>query len=256
VNKGSLTVVGTGYQLAAQMTPEAVEHCRKADKLFYVADSVTAVWLAQLNPSAESLAVHYAPGKPRSVTYGEMVQHILSAVRGGERVCVAFYGHPGVFVRSSHESIRRAREEGFEAKMLPGISAEDCLIADLGFDPAFGCQSFEASRFVLRMRKTDTTVPLLLWQIALIGTMDFDPTGPAANHEGLKLLTKMLLKSYPRRHEVTVYEASPFPVCDPIIDRLPLCDLPRARVTTSSTLFVPPAEGAPLNRRIMRGWHL
>ena len=77
MQKGSLTVVGTGYQVAAQMTPEAVEHCRKADKLFYVVDSVTAVWLAQLNPSAESLAVYYAPGKPRFVTYGEMVKRIL-----------------------------------------------------------------------------------------------------------------------------------------------------------------------------------
>jgi hypothetical protein len=242
VKKGRLTVVGTGYQVAAHMTPEAVEHCRKADKLFYVVDSVAAVWLTQLNPSAESLAVYYAPGKPRPVTYSEMVEHILGAVRAGQRVCVALYGHPGVFVYASHESIRRAREEGFEATMLPGISAEDCLIADLGFDPGYGCQSFEASRFVSRKRKPDTTVPLLLWQIAMVGTVDFDPNHAATNREGLERLTKTLLKSYPRRHTVTVYEASPFPICDPIIDRIPLCDLPRARVTTSSTLFVPPAR--------------
>lgn len=252
MKKGSLTVVGTGYQVAAQMTPEAVDHCRRADKLFYVVDSVTEVWLTQLNPSAESLAVCYAPGKPRFVTYSEMVERILSAVRAGDRVCFALYGHPGVFVHASHESIKRARLEGFEARMLPGISAEDCLIADLGFDPAKGCQSFEASRFVVRRRAPDTTVPLLLWQIALVGTMDFDPKGPPANEAGLKLLTKTLIKSYPRRHEVTVYEASPFPVCDPIIDRRPLCDLPRAKVTTSSTLFVPPAEEPSLNHRIMR----
>jgi len=30
--------------------------------------------------------------------------------------------------------------------MLPGISAEDCLVADLGIDPASsGCQSYEAN---------------------------------------------------------------------------------------------------------------
>jgi uncharacterized protein YabN with tetrapyrrole methylase and pyrophosphatase domain len=252
VKKGSLTVVGTGYQVAAQMTPEAMEYCRKADKLFHVVDSVTEVWLRQLNPSAESLAVFYAPGKPRFVTYREIVERILSAVRDGDRVCFALYGHPGVFVQSSHEAIKRARTEGFEAKMLPGISAEDCLIADLGFDPAQGCQSFEASRFVVRRRAPDTTVHLLLWQIALIGTMDFDSAGPAANKEGLKLLTQTLLKSYPRRHKVTVYEASPFPVCDPIIECLPLCNLPRTRVTIASTLYVPPAAAAPLNYPVMR----
>jgi uncharacterized protein YabN with tetrapyrrole methylase and pyrophosphatase domain len=252
VKKGSLAVVGTGYQAAAHMTPEAIEQCRKAGKLFYVVDALTEVWLKKLNPSAESLAVCYAPGKPRFLTYSQMVERVLSAVRGGDRVCFALYGHPGVFAYASHESVRRARKEGFEAKMLPGISAEDCLIADLGFDPGKGCQSFEASRFVVRRRAPDTTVPLLLWQIALIGTMDFDPNGPAANQEGLNLLTKTLLKSYPRRHKVTVYEASTFPICDPIIDRIPLYDLPSARVTTSSTLFVPPAEEAPLNHRIMR----
>jgi hypothetical protein len=91
-----------------------------------------------------------------------------------------------------------------------------------------------------------------LWQIALIGAMDFDPNGMTANKEGLKLLTKTLLKSYPRRHEVTIYEASPFPICEPRIDKFPLCDLPHARVTTSSTLYVPPAEEARVNRRIMR----
>jgi Tetrapyrrole (Corrin/Porphyrin) Methylases len=251
VKRGSLTVVGTGYLVAGQMTPEAVDHCRKADKLFYVVDSVTAVWLGQLNPSAESLAVYYAPGKPRFVTYDEMVERVLNTVRGGERVCFALYGHPGVFVHASHESIRRARQEGFEAKMLPGISAEDCLIADLGFDPGHGCQTFEASRFVVRKRGPDPAVPLILWQIALIGTVDFDPNGTPANKEGLKLLTKTLLKSYPRRHKVTIYEASPFPICEPRIDELPLCDLPNARVTTSSTLYVPPAEEAPVRRRIM-----
>jgi len=30
--------------------------------------------------------------------------------------------------------------------MLPGISAEDCLFADIGVDPGiYGCQSFEAT---------------------------------------------------------------------------------------------------------------
>src|SRR2546429_6584747 len=45
---------------------------------------------------------------------------------------------------------RQAREEGFEAEMLPAVSAEDCLFADLGVDPGDeGCQSFEATSFLL-----------------------------------------------------------------------------------------------------------
>ena len=65
-----------------------------------------------------------------------MAEAILEPVRAGKRVCAAFYGHPGVFVLPSHDAISRARAEGFEATMLPGVSAEDCLVADLGVDPA------------------------------------------------------------------------------------------------------------------------
>ena len=54
-----------------------------------------------------------------------------------------------VFVQPSHESIAIARLEGFSARMLPGISAEDCLFADIGLDPGKdGCQSFEATDFL------------------------------------------------------------------------------------------------------------
>ena len=74
-------------------------------------------------------------GRSRLDTYQDMVDRILACVREGSDVCVAFYGHPGVFVYPSHEAIKRARIEGYKATMLPGISAEDCLFADLGIDP-------------------------------------------------------------------------------------------------------------------------
>src|SRR5437773_2103233 len=77
-----------------------------------------------------------APGKPRRETYAEMVEELLAPVRAGHNVCAAFYGHPGVFVNPGHEAIRRARAEGFPARMLPAVSALDCLVADLGIDPA------------------------------------------------------------------------------------------------------------------------
>ena len=53
-----------------------------------------------------------------------MVDRILASVRDGRRTVAAFYGHPGVFAFATHESIRRARAEGYRARMLPGVSAE------------------------------------------------------------------------------------------------------------------------------------
>src|SRR5919197_1068481 len=121
-----LTVKEFLFKLATD--PEAIEG---ADELFYVAsDPVASDWLEVLHPNAHSLNPLYRIGEPRIDTYEAMVDTILSSVRQGRRVCAAFYGHPGVFVYPSHEAIRQARDEGFEARMLPAVSAEDCLFAD------------------------------------------------------------------------------------------------------------------------------
>ena len=74
-----------------------------------------------------------------------MADTILNEVRAGKTVCAALYGHPGIFACVGHIAITDARAEGFSAEMLPGISTEDCLVADLGIDPGTtGMQSMEA----------------------------------------------------------------------------------------------------------------
>jgi hypothetical protein len=172
-------------------------------------------------------------------------------VRRGRRVCAAFYGHPGVFVMPAHEAIRRARAEGHEAEMLPGVSAEDCLIADLGFDPgARGCQSFEATDFLIRHRRFDPSSALLLWQIGGIGVADFR-TETYWNPRGVEHLARALAATYGDDHEVVVYEASPYPVVDPVIHRCPLSELPAAPITSGSTLLVPPLAERPIDHALL-----
>ena len=137
-----------------------------------------------------------------------MVEAILDPVRDGRNVCAAFYGHPGVFVLPSHEAVKQARSEGFEAMMLPGISAEDCLFADLGVDPAeAGCQSYEATRFLERRPAIEPRAALILWQIGVVGSANHsaEPVAPR-----LTELVERLRGLYPDEHEVVVYEASSF----------------------------------------------
>src|SRR3546814_8782204 len=87
-----------------------------------------------------------------------MVAAMLAEVRAGRRVCGAFYGHPGVFARVPHKAIAQARAEGFEAHMEAGVSAEDCLYADLGIDPGeVGCQHYEASQFMFYRSEEHTS---------------------------------------------------------------------------------------------------
>lgn len=247
MKSGSLTIVGTGILAAGQLTIEGKSYIQAADKLLYlVADPITHRYLEQLNPTGEDLYKYYVAGKPRLETYMEMVEKILAEVRKGQQVCVAFYGHPGVFVYPSHESIRQAREEGFPAKMLPAPSSEDCLFADLGLDPALGCQSFEATSFLVRKVRFDPSCILLLWQVGVIGDLKYTPS-PVDPSKGLTILTEYLLRFYQPDHIVIVYEASHYPVCEPRMDAVYLKDLPRVEVTGISTLCVPPIEPGALD---------
>src|SRR5581483_1776435 len=150
MKKGTLTVVGSGIAALRHATQETCFHITHADQVFFlVVDPLTKACILRLNPAAESFSVHLAPGKERSESFNDMVDRILRAVREGQRVCAVFYGHPGIFVQPSHMAIERSRAEGYHAIMLPGISSEDCLVADLGVDLSqSGYHSYEATNFL------------------------------------------------------------------------------------------------------------
>lgn len=213
--------------------------------LSVVAEPAMQSVLERMNPNTRSLHDLYELGESRAKAYEAMVEEILCHVREGKNVVAAFYGHPGVFVAPSHEAIRVARAEGYPATMVPGISAEDCLFADLGIDPSrFGCQSYEATDFLVHRRRIDPTAALVLWQIGTVGNVAAAATTQPV---GLKVLVEVLLEHYPPEHEVTVYEASPYPGYDPLVCTVRLGELAAEHVTALSTLYVPPLEPAPLD---------
>lgn len=248
---GWLTVVGTGIRTVGQLTAEAIAWIRESDVVLYlVADPIAEEVIRQLNPAgAMSLRGYYGEGVPRRESYEAMVQHILSCVRAGQKTCVAFYGHPGVFAYPSHESIRRARLEGYPARMLPAISAEDCLFADLGVDPAVnGCQSFEASDFLLHERVIDTSAQLVLWQVGVVG--DWTYRGAGYDLTAFPHLAARLCELYGAWHEGFLYEAAVLPGVAPSIIRVAMGSLTSDLVTAGSTLYVPPVRMTTLNRPV------
>jgi len=250
---GSLIVVGTGIKPIAQTSAEAVSYIESSDRVFFiVADALSHYWIEKLNPKAESLIEYYQPGKDRLTTYNEIVEHVLRAVREGFSVCFAVYGHPGVFAYPTHESVRQARAEGYHAEMLPSVSAEDCLFADLGVDPGDGCQSYEATDFLVRKRRIETRAALILWQIGLVAQPRHKNEFGLWNPAGLDILIETLLKHYDRHHEVTVYEAARYASCNPMIQRVELGRLGESKIGAISTLYVPPKKSAPIDKVMAR----
>jgi uroporphyrin-III C-methyltransferase len=249
---GSLVVVGTGVAPVVQATLETVELITRADKLFYlVTDSLTEFWLKDLNASAETLADLYGEQVDRERTYAAMATRITSAVRRGASVCAAFYGHPGVFVEASHRAIEELQEDGYRARMVPAVSSDACLYADLGVDPGMcGVQSFEATDFLLRRRRFDSTSVLLLWQVGALG--EKTAVRGSCKPERLATLTRHLLRSYPPRHPVVVYRAGQFPGQGPSIRSVRLETLPRTDVSPAETLYVPPLRQRQSDPRILK----
>ena len=130
---------------------------READHVFFcVADPATSVWLKALRPDAYDLYVLYDDTKRRYLTYMQMAEAMLHFVRRGRKVVAIYYGHPGVFVLSSHRAIRIARREGHAAVMHAAVSALDTLCADIGIDPSQpGMVTYEATDMLIRRRRPD-----------------------------------------------------------------------------------------------------
>jgi len=240
--KGSLVVVGTGIRTVGQLTGDAIARIKTSDKVYYlIADVIGERVIKELCPAAESLGRFYRQGRSRREAYEAMIEALVSSVRSGLRTCCAAYGHPGVFAFPTHASIRILRAEGYEAIMYPAISAEDCLFADLGVDPAArGCHSHEATRFVLFKKPVDPSSALILWQVGNFGDATYQPQGNQGRW--IPVLVERLLQHYPADHEVTLYEAAIYVGCQPRIDRVPLGKLADARFTPATTLYVPPSE--------------
>lgn len=249
-DRGSLACVGLGMMLGAHLAPRARSHIEQADVVFgLVSDPLVELWLRDLRPDMRSLQPFYGDGsrtgKPRSDSYREMVDAMVAEVRAGRVVCGAFYGHPGVFAEVPHRAIAMARAEGLDAVMEPGISAEDCLYADVGFDPGtVGCQHYEASQFMFYRRRIDPSAWLVLWQVGVAGDRTLARRATGGAHR--RVLVELLGEIYDPAHEVIAYEAATLPIAAARVERMPLSGLVEAELNLHTTLAIPPA--APLQR--------
>ena len=256
---GKLKVVGTGIMFPSQMTFESAEAIRDADEvLFNVGAHPLAVkWIRENARKSVDLYDMYADGKDRSVSYAEMVDAIVSSVKQGNSVVAAFYGHPGVFVGPGYEAINACRDLGYEANMLPGVSAVDCMFADLEVDPAsFGCTMIEATDYVFHKRSLDPNIPLIIWQAGVIADVTFSLSGKTHN---LDLLRQRLREDYPDGHTIIAYHAPTLPGMKADVDVGTIGEIEAMKINASTTCLVRPRDNplpdqtylAALEERIM-----
>ncbi|MEE2003213.1 SAM-dependent methyltransferase [Alkalimonas sp. MEB108] len=249
---GRLVCVGTGMTLGAHISPLSRRYIEQADVVFVlVADGISEQWIESMNADVRSLQPFYQEGKSRLQSYKEMVKVMLAEVQAGKNVVGAFYGHPGVFAWVPHKAIAIAREQGYQAHMEPGISAEACLYADLGIDPGtYGCQHYEASQFMFYQCTINPSAYLVLWQIGVAGDKSLTRFSTGISYR--KLLLETLQVHYPLDHSVILYEAIGLPLQKARIDCVLLKDLPVSEFSLKTTLVIPPALSMQPNREMLK----
>ncbi|OCB86575.1 tetrapyrrole methylase [Sanghuangporus baumii] len=251
--KGTLTIAGSGIASIGHITLETLSYIQEADKIHYaVADPATEAFI--LDKSKDSshcfdLTVYYDTNKMRYETYVQMCEVMLRDVRGGYNVLGIFYGHPGVFVSPSHRAIAIARDEGYIAKMLPGVSAEDYMFSDIGFDPAVpGCMSQEATGLLVCKKKLDPSIHNIIWQVGSVGV-------DTMNRE-FHILVDRLEEDFGLDHKVVHYIGAVLPQSTTVMDEFTIADLRKEEVvkqiTTTSTFYLPPRSMAHIDQDMLQ----
>ena len=248
----SLTVVGAGIKTISHITIEVEAYIEQSEKVLYMVNTPgLKEWIKTKNKNTESLEGFYQKHALRFHCYRDITEHVLEETRKGQHVCMVLYGHPTIFAQSGVDAVIRAKKEGIDAKILPGISAEDCLLADLMINPGhYGCQSFEATDLLICHRQWDLRSHLIIWQVGIIGALgtvpdDFD------NTHGAQLLQERLLKNYNADHKVILYEAAQYPEFEPKIAEFELCNLVNAKFSEKCTLYVPPTQKAKYDSLVL-----
>ncbi|CAE6534975.1 unnamed protein product [Rhizoctonia solani] len=152
---GSLTIAGSGV----------------SDRVHYlVPDPATQAYIRQRYLCTNDLAKYYRENQSRYKSYIDMSEVILRDVRAGYKVVAIINGHPGSTASPAHRALEIARWESYQVQMLPAISPQDCMIADLGIDPSmYGCMISEAAELLAHERSLNTLVHNIILNIGGIG---------------------------------------------------------------------------------------
>lgn len=199
-------VVGLGMLGQHQLTHEvdfALRRCKEIFVLHYERSLLD--YCSTFCEHVTYLSSFYRPGVPREQIYQEIGQRILEAGASNPPVALALYGHPVIFVSPTNVIVEGSKRLRLRAKVLPGISAMDCLFVDLNLDPGVeGLQMYEATDMLLRKRPLQPDVPCLVWQIGAVGNLQYSSEPHSLKPEYLTRLKDYLLQFYPPGHEAVI----------------------------------------------------
>lgn len=240
-------IVGLGISHIDQITREA-ERCMEAsNEILYVERGLGIdAFLASKCKCITDLTRLYAEGEDRQGTYRKMAATVVKAALERPPVTFALYGHPLIYSYPPFLIREMAGLLGLSVKVVPGVSAMDCIFADLFVDPSMnGIQMFEATEMLLRGRLLQTDVAALIWQIGALETGLYSTY--SSRPERFQRFKDHLLRFYPSHHTVFAVHSATHSLLKPEIYEFEISDIGdyASVLHAGFSMYIPPLESRP-----------
>lgn len=236
-----LVISGCGIKAISHFSREFEASIKHADiVLSLVNEPIVKEWIDKNSKKHVLLNDIYFDDEDRGVIYKNISDRIVSYLEQYDYVCTAFYGHPTVYCAPGLAAIAKLDKIGVDTEILPGISAQDSMFADLRVDPGEGgCFSVDATDLVKYERIFDTRSNVIVWQISMLGNKGVKQK---CNQKSLFVLQSYLERFYSKKQSVYLYEASIYPNMKSHIRKLTLAELGSSQVSTITSLYIPPIK--------------
>lgn len=243
-DSADIYIVGLGINGFDQVTPEVRNVLSRSKEVFFIPNSFgTEDYLRSFCPNITGLMDSYQENGDRLDAYHDMATRVVNAALENAPVALAEYGHPTIFAYPPYLIQQAALALGLRVKVLPGISAMDCIFADLMIDPSKdGLQMYEATDLILRERTLFPDVASLIWQIGSLETALYSSKTNAPQR--FYRFLNHLLRFYPPGHVVTAIYTTNHPLIPSTIYKFPLWSLPdhAEKLHPGFTLYIPAVE--------------
>lgn len=242
----NLIVVGLGIKFFAHLTKEAETVLRKSDKVLYLTnDDHYESFIHDINPASESLESIYFSCASRAHAYQAIQTKILSELQIGKTLCFAIYGHPTFFVQTVPDLYEHTKRLGLSMKVLPAVSAMDCMLADLCINPGDrDMQIFDATNILVYKKQLDWSSHIFIYQLGAVGESSH-LREPHMLARRTKFFCDYLAKQVKGDPKVVIYEASQLPKRSSVVTRSTLKTLYLHPISPIATIYIPPVEQRP-----------
>jgi uncharacterized protein YabN with tetrapyrrole methylase and pyrophosphatase domain len=238
-------IVGLGLRID-HLTGETDQALRESSHVYYVSHipGIRQLLLDRCSHITDLAASCYAEGQSTYSAYRDMAATVINAALSlSEPVAFALYGHPLVLAQPSQLILTLATQLSLPTKVLPAISAMDCLFADLGVDPGSrGLQMHEATELLIYQRPILPDMATIIWQVGSLETALY--TVRRSRPERLTRLKDFLLRFFPPDHDVFSVASAVEPNTSPDIRRFRITELAEYAPAFhyGTTLYIPPSE--------------